>query len=74
VDRFASEGDRNFNPSEVLHAFRFGRCDGPILTPNFIVIGERPKLHTVGFGAGSQRFWRERAIRDHGVAMKIGVE
>jgi hypothetical protein len=33
------------------------------------VIGERPQLHPIGFGARSQSFRRERAIGHHGVAM-----
>ena len=59
---------------ETLHAFGFGCSDGPFLAANFVVIGKCPKLHAVGFGSRCQCFWRERAIRDHGVAMKIGVE
>jgi hypothetical protein len=38
------------------------------------VVGKGPELHAVGFGTGSQSLWRERAIRDHGVAMQVGVE
>ena len=69
VDGFASKGDGDFNAREVFHALGLGGCHGAFLTTNFIVIGERPQLHPIGFGARSQSFRRERAIGHHGMAM-----
>jgi hypothetical protein len=74
VHGFAGKGDGNFNACEVLHAFGFGGRYGTRLTPNLVVVGQSPELHTVGFGARCQGFRRERAIGYHGVAMKVGVE
>jgi len=69
VDSFAGKSDGDFDAGEVLHALGFGCSHGAFLAANFVVIGEGPQLHAVGFGARSQGLWRERAIRDHGMAM-----
>ena len=69
VDCFARKGNRNFNACKVLHVQGFGRSDGAFLAANFVMVGEGPKLHPIGFGARSQSLGRERAIGHHGVAM-----
>jgi hypothetical protein len=74
VNCFACKGDGNLDTREVLHAFGFGCSYGSFLAANFVVVCEGPELDAVGFGTRSQSLGRERAIRDHGVAMQVGVE
>ena len=59
---------------QIAHAQRLGRRASTRLTANFIVVGERPQLHTVGVGTCCQRLGRECSVGDNGVAMQIGVE
>jgi hypothetical protein len=74
VYRFVGEGDRYFCACEVLHPVGMGRDEGTVLAANFIVVGQGPKLHPIGFGARRQYLRGERAIRYHGVAVQVGVQ
>ena len=73
VDGLANEGDRNLGARQVLHALGFGRGGGAVLAAHFVVVGQRPQFHTVGFGALGQGFRGQGAIRYNGVAVEVGV-
>ena len=57
-------------------SFLYGYSDAQAFqrTANFVVIGQGPQLHAIGFGARGQDLRRQSAIRDHGVAMQVGVQ
>ena len=68
------EGDRNFGTTQVTHAQGFGRSGSALLAADFVMVGQRPKFYPVGMRAGGEFLGRERAIRDDGVAMQVGVK
>jgi len=70
----AGEGDGNLGAGEVVQALGMGRSAGAVLATDLVVVGQRPELHPVGFGARRQRLGRQRAVGHHGVAMQVGVE
>jgi hypothetical protein len=74
VHGFVGEGDGNFHAREVLHTSGLRRSKCAVLAAYFVVVGQGPQLDAVGFGASGQLLRCERAIRDHGVAMQVGVE
>jgi hypothetical protein len=57
-----------------LHAEIFGCLFGALLTTYFVVVSQRPYLYTIGMGTTSQSFWGQSPIRNHGVAMQIGID
>ncbi|MCY1308542.1 hypothetical protein D9M70_585570 [compost metagenome] len=71
---FVREGHRDLGAREVAHAVFARRSSGAVLTADLVVVGEGPELDPVGGGAGGQRFGRQCAVGDHGVAVKIGIE
>ena len=73
VHRLVGKGDRNFSACEVGQALRTGRGQGAFLASHFVVVGQCPQFHAVGFGAFGQGFGGEGAVRDDGVAVQVGV-
>jgi hypothetical protein len=57
-----------------LHAKIFGGFFGALLTAYFIVVRQRPGLHAIGMRTTCQGFWGQSPIRNHGMAMQIGID
>jgi hypothetical protein len=74
VHGFVREGHRDLGAGEIAHAVGAGRGGGAVLAADFVVVGEGPELDPVGGRARGQRFGRQCAVGDHGVAVKIGIE
>ena len=74
VHGLVGKGDRNFCPCQEGQALSPGCCQGASQTRYLVVVGQCPKLHTVGFGAFSQSFGGEGAVRHDGVAVQVGVD
>jgi len=74
VHRDTGKRDGNFGAREVGQTHRPGGFHGACLAANFVVVGQGPQVHAVGFGALRQRLGRERAVGHDGVAVEIGVE
>ena len=53
---------RDFGAAQVAHAQCFGRARRARLAANFVMVGQRPQLDTIGMCSGGQGFGRERAI------------
>ena len=70
----ACKGHRNFGAGEVGQARGFGRGHGAVLAANFVVVGQGPQLHAVGFGAHGQLLWGQGAVRDDRMAVQVGVQ
>ena len=51
-----------------------GGGQGPVLTTDFVVVGQRPQFDTIGGGALCQNFWRQGAVGDDGMAMQVSVK
>ena len=45
-----------------------------VLAADLVVVGQGPEFDTVGRGALGERFGRQGAVGDDGVAVEIGVE
>ena len=74
MNRFTSKSDRNFCPCEVAHAVGARRSSSPMLTADFIMVGQGPQLDPVGAGAFGKLLWSERSIRDDRMAVQVGIE
>jgi hypothetical protein len=74
VDGGVGKGDRDFDAREVGHALRMGSGGGAVLAADFVMVGERPQLDTVGFRAGGQILRGQGSVGYHGMAMQVGVQ
>ena len=62
VHRAPGKRHRDFGTAQVAHAQCFGRARRARLATNFVMVGQRPQLNTIGMCSGGQGFGRERAI------------
>lgn len=62
VHRVACKRDGNFGAREVGHALAACRSGGAVLAANFVMVGQGPKLHAIGLGAGGKFFGREGSV------------
>ena len=69
MHRLTGPGNRNLDPGNIGHPQFGGRRTGSRNTIDFIMVGKRPNLHPIGLGARGHLGWRERAVREGGVAV-----
>ena len=74
VDSGADERHGNLDPRQIGQAQAACRLGCTVLAADLVVVGQRPEIHAVGMGPCGQCLGRERAVRDHGVAVEVGVQ
>ena len=74
VHRGAHERNRNLGAGEKGQALLAGGGHGTVQSAGFIVVGQRPQLHAVGFGSLGELFGGQCAVGHDGVAVEIGVD
>ena len=73
MNRYTFPFDGNFDAIHEIHTSLFGCCLGNGQTIQIIVIGQGPKVHTIGGGTLCHLFGRQKTIGNGGVAVKIKI-